>query len=328
MTDLRAQRAVAPSDPPSARSPAHSRAPQELLDDPFVLLAYSTLQREMETLRGHWPPSDRPPTPSEIHQSRVATRRLRVGLRLFRRMLPSREAARLRNELRGFASSLGEARDLDVYADNFRNYSVALPPVQHAELSGYELYLRRARADARQKATAAIADVRTATLLDDIADFVADGPSTAALRRWRSLTVRNGIRESIRCSTARVRRLGNALTERSPPAAFHELRIKTKRLRYELEFFSAIYPALEHTAKLCKALQDLLGTHQDACTATARLRRYAALLKKSDASAALPPALVQLRRDQLALARSVRRSFAEQWPAFAAVVDDARQTVA
>ena len=57
----------------------------------------------------------------------------------------------------------------------------------------------------------------------------------------------------------------------------HDLRIKTKRLRYELEFFADVYPPLKQTAKECKALQDLLGTHQDVYAATARLRRYAAL---------------------------------------------------
>ena len=41
-------------------------------------------------------------------------------LRLFRRMLPSRDVARFRADLRWFASSLGDVRDLDVYTDNFK----------------------------------------------------------------------------------------------------------------------------------------------------------------------------------------------------------------
>jgi hypothetical protein len=73
----------------------------------------------------------------------------------------------------------------------------------------------------------------------------------------------------------------------------------------------------------------LLGAHQDACTATARLRRYASSLKKrSGAASSLPAALVQLRRQQLARARNVRVAFADQWPAFVAVIDDARDVVA
>jgi CHAD domain-containing protein len=288
-------------------------------------LAYATLRREVETLSAHWPSAERPPTPDEIHQLRVAARRLRVALRLFRRMLPSRVVARLRAELRWFASSFGDIRDLDVYAENFKAYSLTLPPEQRSELGGYELYLRRERADARHAATAAFGTERTTALLADLSRFVAQGPSTGTLRRWRSLTVRDGIRDSIRRSTNRVRRLGNAITDGSRPAELHELRIKTKRLRYELEFFADVYPELKQPAKTCKALQELLGSHQDACTATLRLRRYANLMKKADAAAALPPALVQLRRNQLALARTARRAFGEQWRAFAAVVDGVRR---
>ena len=68
--------------------------------------------------------------------------------------------------------------------------------------------------------------------------------------------------------------------------------------------------------------------HQDAYTANARLRRYTALLRKQGADGALPPALVELRRTQFALARRVRQSFREQWPAFVATIDAARRAVA
>ena len=196
-------------------------------------------------------------------------------------------------------------------------------------MSGYELYLRRERAEARQRASAAFTDPRATALFDEATRFVDRGPSAGALRRWRSLTVRDGVRASIRRSATRVRRLGANLDARSRATELHELRIKAKRLRYELEFFGAVYPALKPPAKTCKALQDLLGSHQDACTATARLRRYANLLKKQGGTATtLPPALVQLRRSQLALARSVRAAFAEEWQKFVAIIDATRRIVA
>jgi CHAD domain-containing protein len=297
--------------------------------DAFIDLAHAVLRREVALLLKNRPTSDRAATPDQIHQLRVAARRLRVALRLFGRMLPSRAVTRLRADLRWFAGSLGDVRDLDVYADNFKAYVGSVPPEQRGDLSGYELYLRRERTAARQRATATFAEPRLAALFDDLARLVAAGPSAGALRRWRSLSVHDGIRASIRRSVGRVRRLGKSVTSRSRAAELHQLRIKTKRLRYELEFSTAVYPALKATATTCKALQDLLGTLQDAATATARLRRYANLLRRqAGAPVALPPALVELRRSQLALARTVRRSFAEQWPAVVAAIDDARHVVA
>jgi CHAD domain-containing protein len=332
MNEPRPHPAVVPTDThPAASLPA--RAATHAIGfapaDSFIVFAYATLEHEVATLLKFRPPAERAPTPDEIHQLRVAARRLRVGLRLFRRMLPSRDVARFRTDLRWFASSLGDVRDLDVYTDNFKQYCVALPPDQRGGLSGYELYLRRERAEARQRASAAFTDPRATALFDAATRFVARGPSPGALRRWRSLTVRDGIRASIRRSAMRVRRLGNGLGARSRPAELHDLRIKAKQLRYELEFFGAVYPALQPPAKTCKALQDLLGTHQDACTATARLRRYASLLRKQGGTAStLPPALVQLRRSQLGLARSARVAFAEQWQNFVAIIDATRRIVA
>jgi CHAD domain-containing protein len=297
--------------------------------DPFIVLAYATLRREFAALEAARPRQVPAPTPDEIHRLRVAARRLRVALRLFRRMLPSAGAARLRADLRWFARSLGDVRDLDVYTENFRAYAQQMPPEQERELGGYELYLRRERAEARNKLPAVFADPRYMALFDETSAFLASGPSAGALRRWRSLSVRDGIQESLRRSVSRVRRLGNRLTPRSKAADIHELRIRAKRLRYELEFFSEVYPALKSAAQVTKALQDLLGSHQDACTATTRLRRYANTLKKAQAEpASLPPALVELRRSQMRLARAVRQSFVAEWQLFLALVSDAADAVA
>ena len=97
----------------------------------------------------------------------------------------------------------------------------------------------------------------------------------------------------------------------------HELRIRTKRFRYELEFFVAVYPSLAKTAKATKALQDLLGVHQDACTATERLEAYARSLRKRGASAsAKAPALGTLIEGQERQALEVRQKFSTAWHSF------------
>jgi CHAD domain-containing protein len=70
-----------------------------------------------------------------------------------------------------------------------------------------------------------------------------------------------------------ARRIGPA----AAPDDYHRLRIAGKRFRYALEFVADVYPG--ETQKLVKrtvALQDLLGEHQDADVATARLRGLAA----------------------------------------------------
>lgn len=328
MSEPRAQRNVAPTSLRFPGKRVDEATPRLGPNDAFVRFAYAVLERETAVLAAHRRSGEEMPTPDDVHDLRVAARRLRVALKLFRRVLPRDEAAHYRDELRWFAKSLGDARDLDVYAESFKAYAQTLPPAQRAEFRGYELYLRRERAKARRRAAAAFASARATQLVAGLERFAAAGQSAGALRRARTLRIRDAARRSIRGSVARVRRIGRALTARSRPTALHKLRIKSKRLRYELEFFAEAFPQLAATANACKAMQDLLGEHQDAYTANARLRRYAALLRKQGGRGELPPALEKLRKRQLEHARALRESFEQRWPDFAKAIDAARRAVA
>jgi CHAD domain-containing protein len=327
MSEPRAQRHVAPTHLPRSGASSGAALPGFSPDDPFIVFAHAVLKREATALAANKPQVASAPAPEEIHQLRVAARRLRVALRLFGRMLPSKDAAHFKTELRWFAGSLGDVRDLDVYTESIKAYVQGLPPEQRGGMSGYQMYLRRECGQARAAAAAAVASPRAAALLADLEQFASKGPSAGALRRWSSLTVGDAMRQGVRRSVSRVRKLGNALIVRARPAELHELRIKAKRLRYELEFFADVYPPLKQTAKECKALQDLLGMHQDIYAGSARLRHYAALLRKQDGDAVLPPALLELRKRQLGVARELRRSFRAQWPAFVATIGAARKLV-
>src|SRR5262245_44021824 len=183
MSEPRAQRHVAPTPLLRSGEPRGAAAPGFSPADPFIAFAHSVLRREAAGLVANKPQAEQP-TPDEIHQLRVAARRLRVALRLFARMLPSKELAHFNTELRWFAGSLGDIRDLDVYTDNFKAYVQTLPQEQRAGLSGYEMYLRRERTEARQRAAAAVASPRAAALFADFERFVAAGPSPGAARRW------------------------------------------------------------------------------------------------------------------------------------------------
>jgi CHAD domain-containing protein len=314
MTTTRAERAAALL-PTSGPEQPHTTA----RGDAFIAFAYATLQREFGSLVATRPRNPAAPTAHEVHQLRVAARRLRVALRLFRHMLPGAGVTRLRAELRWFARALGEVRDLDVYTDNYRAYVLEMPKDLQRELGAYELYLRRERAEARGRLPAVFAAPRYTALLDAAAALCA-GPSPGAQRRWRTFTTSAGVTRSLRNSLGRVRRLGNRIAEHPTARDLHELRIRAKRLRYELEFFAPVYPALAGHARTVKALQDLLGEHQDVYEATARLRRYA---RQTSSSAVLPPALAELRLRQLRRARAIRRSFVAAWQPFLATVSDA-----
>lgn len=282
--------------------------------DPMIVFAYECLRREFEELSARRPADDKPPSTEDVHRMRIAMRRLRVALRLFRRMLP-REAKEFRKGLRAFARALSDTRDLDVHADVFRKYAQTVPAESLADLGGYELHLRRERTEARASMVERFSDDRYDELLDSFAALLEDAPSPGAARRWHSFKVSDGVDKYLKKSLKRVLKLGRRVGDEAHARDLHRLRIRAKRLRYELEFFAFAYKSLDKAALEAKALQDLLGDHQDACTASGRLERYKRSLRKH-AGAPMPAALDRLAEAERQRARDVRQAFPAEWRRF------------
>jgi CHAD domain-containing protein len=323
--------------PPSATPPAETQAPPAPSEtatqgvesaseqapkekrrirpsDPMIVFAYECLRREFDELAARRPVDDKPPSTEDVHRMRIAMRRLRVALRLFRRMMPH-EAREFRKDLRTFARSLGDTRDLDVHADVFRTYAQTVPAESLGDLGGYELHLRRERSEARARMVEQFGDDRYDELLESFGALLEDAPSAGAARRWHSFKVSDGVDKYLKKSVKRVLKLGRKVGDEAHAKDLHRLRIRAKRLRYELEFFAFAYKSLDKAALEAKALQDLLGEHQDACTASERLERYARSLRKH-AGAPMPTALDRLAEAERQRSREVRRAFPAAWRRF------------
>ena len=65
--------------------------------------------------------------PTAIHQMRVALRRMRAALAMFKRALPCSEFDLLREEAKQIASALGPARDCDVFREMVEGWTAGAP---------------------------------------------------------------------------------------------------------------------------------------------------------------------------------------------------------
>jgi CHAD domain-containing protein len=202
--------------------------------------------------------------PESLHQLRVATRRLRAFLRLGRLVFQEDWADELRAELGWLGSALGPVRDLDVLLGRLRAETAGFDA---ADGEGAKIVLRtlgRERSAARRRLVRALDHPRYDALLDRLeaagdpppAEESGRGPSLAHL--WRA--EHTGLRKVVR-----------ALGDDPDDDALHAVRIKVKRARYAAEL-----GRLDGYVRAAKALQDVLGEHQDAVVAEARLRSLAA----------------------------------------------------
>jgi triphosphatase len=290
-------------------------------------LAYAALRRQLAVLRQKEPGTRLGEDPEELHDMRVATRRLRAALDLFAGVLPVR-AAVLRAELSWLAAVLGAVRDLDVQQAAQSEMSLPGPggPDPLAELAAL---LERERETARADMLAALDSSRWERLQHGLTTMVQQGPhrrSTAT-----RLPAAMGVPELVLARHHAVVKAAKRARKSGRASDFHRLRIRGKRLRYSLEFSAELYGGrtARYTRQLA-GLQDQLGLMQDAEVAATRLADLAT------GEAHLPAATVfvmggvaeqhrrQIKRLLRKLPKELSRVGGREWRDLAAVMERRR----
>lgn len=196
-----------------------------------------------------------------IHQMRVALRRLRSALAVFRDMITVEDRAALCSEIRWIAGVLGKARDLDIFILE------TLPSMlrhlhQHPGLLALRDKARTVRNEALADARSALGSQRYQRLLLTLGAWLERESADEYVENETDVhTVAQHI------LTKRYKQLcrhGQQLAGMRPEER-HAARIAAKKLRYSAEFFASFYPAKEtRTFLRCLAdLQDVLGELND-----------------------------------------------------------------
>ncbi|MDS4015947.1 MAG: CHAD domain-containing protein [Candidatus Accumulibacter sp.] len=199
--------------------------------------------------------------PEFIHQARVAIRRLRSAIRLWRPLLPADYVTDFDPRWRTLANAMGDTRNWDVFITEI------LPPIQqafpeHADVQRLADQARRKLTGCRQAAQKAIAAQPYSQLL---LSFTA---ATLALPESKKPPVSAFVPRSLNKRAKRVAELANE-TKNGTPEARHALRVALKRLRYALEFFAPLFPArrMQRYHQSAAGLLDLLGRMNDIAVA-------------------------------------------------------------
>jgi CHAD domain-containing protein len=211
--------------------------------------------------------------PEDVHQLRVATRRLRADLRALRPALDRPRAAQLRAEASWLASLAGPVRDADVLLERIEGALATLPKVPDGD--GARLLLRIA-AQRRGQHEALLSAMRTErydALLDALVEAVAHPPVRTRARaragRRAAAVLRRATAGQWQALVDAVRRVGPSASA----ADLHQVRIAAKHARYTAE---AAVPVLgKHAgrlAALATRAQTLLGDLHDAVVAQAWLQ--------------------------------------------------------
>ena len=273
-------------------------------EDTLALAARRVLSGQLRRLRRHDPGTREGSDPEDLHDMRVATRRMRAALRTYGPALPESVRDPLAKDLRWLGRKLGAVRDVDVLLERFAATGVDPHILEH---------LRRRRGAARDRLLPALRSDRYLRLVSTL-DAVCRGWSVEPLPEEAFHAVTVHAAAQARKALDRLVDEGDAAIRRPEAERLHETRIRAKRLRYILEFHRSIGGAsCAGLIRRLKAAQDHLGLHQDAVVADAEVRAF---LRKhgevldAGARAACHDSLVRLDREAAVLRRRWRGRWA------------------
>jgi CHAD domain-containing protein len=208
----------------------------------------------------------------DVHQARVATRRLRSDLRTFHAVVDPSWSESLRDELKWIGERLGAVRDTDVLLERFDARLASLPPADAD--AGKQLLegLHGHRTRARDELLDALRSSRYLALLDRLVTATHAVPPSPD-----GIDVEVEVTDLVTKPWRKLKQAVDQLGEDPPDPALHAVRIRAKRCRYAAE---AVAPAIgkpaRQFARAIAEVQEVLGEHQDAVIAEQWLREHAA----------------------------------------------------
>ena len=229
----------------------------------------------------------------DVHQFRVATRRLRSDLHTFGQLLDQRRTAWLRDELKWLGSEVGLARDIDVLSERLHAQMDDLGPNHSRAVRALSQRLDESIAAARQHVEACLSSERYVALLDALVDSTHD--ESLECTEFGDTLARDMFVELVRSPWRKLKKAADALGPDSADTDFHAVRIRAKRARYAAEAVAQVYGReVRRFARAVADVQSVLGDHQDTAVAEEWLRRAAKEIPSTRVAVA---ELVTIERD-------------------------------
>jgi CHAD domain-containing protein len=249
--------------------------------DTMAAAAVKTLRFHFARMLAHEDGTRLGEDPEDLHDMRVATRRMRAALRVFEGQVDPQALGPIQRGLRHTGRVLGAVRDLDVFYEKTMHYLDSLPEDRRHELDPLLDAWRAEREQARARMLEYLDGERYRRFTERFTQFLekpcaGELPILTAQGEAIAHRVADVLPAVAYARMGAVWAYADPLAEMGAPLVrYHRLRISGKFLRYTLEFFEEVLGAdAKPLIKAIKELQDHLGDLQDAVVSSGVLRTF------------------------------------------------------
>lgn len=211
-----------------------------------------------------------------VHQMRVAMRRLRSAIKVFKAITAGPELERVKDDLRWLLAHLGPARDAEVFLSEIVEPVLVAHP-DDAALAALRAHWQKDREAKLAAALAAVRSRRYAAMILNLGRWTETGDWLRPRKRLGEPVGAFAARRVDKAVNRLLKEGGESLSRMSPEDR-HAVRILCKQVRYAGEFFASLVP--RKTTKVFLAelseLQDILGQLNDIAVAGPKLSGRAA----------------------------------------------------
>ncbi|MBX3083504.1 MAG: CHAD domain-containing protein [Anaerolineae bacterium] len=219
--------------------------------------------------------------PKDVHEMRVATRRMRSAIPIFEDYYTDDALKTPRKMLRRLAHALGGIRDIDVLRIKTEQYATRYDDNVRAGLVPLYEAWENQQAAARSELNDLLDSDAFEHFLVHFAQFLNTPNAQVATNNAdtsspKAMLVRH-VAPTILYKRFEALRAFDSILDSATFDALHQMRIRAKEFRYALETFEeALGDQADSVIEAAKALQDHLGALQDARVAAGMLHDYMA----------------------------------------------------
>jgi CHAD domain-containing protein len=243
------------------------KAPGVLPDDLMSEAGRKVLRFHFERMLDHEPGTRLGEDIEDLHDMRVATRRMRAAFRVFSPYFDPGVLKPFLKGLRRTGRALGSVRDLDVFMQKAQMYLDGRPEEERSSLDPLLDNWQSKREAARARMLEYLDGKKSQRFVREFGGFLwTEGAGTLPVPTDKPLPRHvSHLVPSLIYDRYEVVRGYETVIEAAPIETLHALRIDCKRLRYSLEFFREVLgPEAEDVIKEVVVIQDHLGNLHDA----------------------------------------------------------------